>query len=470
MTNIIKISTLLSFVIVALFAFNAFSATAFAWAGGTDDGQGGCCEGGRDNDPTPTPPEREREPQPPMCNALTADKTTLPFGGGNVTLTWSTTRGTSATLTPDGSAVVVNGSKTVSVTADTTFVLRVKNSDGSANCQVKVNVEPPVVVQPPKCDAFSLSPATLPHGGGNVTLSWATTDAGTVSINNGVGVVTADGSKTVPVTQNTTFTLTASKVGQSDATCTASVTVANPQVISCANNVNFSGSPTSLPHGGGTVNLNWSTTGLSNVAISNTSATGNSGNISVGVSNDTTFTLTGSAQGQSVNCPLSVDVADPSGGGGGGGGGSSSPKCELDISDKKIKKGQEVELKWETTKATEVSIKDNHGKTIIDTDDLDSDEKKDFYDGEIDVRPTKDTTYTLTAEKGSKKRTCKVSVDVENDITVIEVRDQVAGIKLTQVPYTGFEAGPILTYIFYTLLALWGLFIAYVLVLKKKVS
>ena len=119
-----------------------------------------------------------------------------------------------------------------------------------------------------------------------------------------------------------------------------------------------------------------------------------------------------------------------------------------------------------------MSIEDDNGKTLIDTDDLDSDEKKDFYDGEIKVRPTEDTTYTLTAEKGSKKRTCKVSVDVKNGVTVLEVRDQrpLAGIALTQVPYTGFDAGTTLTFIFYAVLALWGLFIAYTVVLKKKVS
>jgi prolyl oligopeptidase PreP (S9A serine peptidase family) len=132
-----------------------------------------------------------------------------------------------------------------------------------------------------------------------------------------------------------------------------------------------------------------------------------------------------------------------------------------------------VTISWETSRATEIVLKDNHGKTLIDTDDLDSDDRKDFYDGEIKVRPLKDTTYTLTASKGSKDRTCKVSIDVENEVVVLETRDQrplVSGISLTQVPYTGFEAGPVLTFIFYALLALWGLFVAYVLVVKKKVS
>lgn len=467
MTNIIKISTVLSFVIVALFAFNAFSATASAWAGGTDDGQGGCCGGGdHDRSPQPpTPPDRDRDPVvlPPVCNALTADKTSLPVGGGTVNLTWSTTGGTSATLTPDGSAVAVNGSKAVAVTTDANFVLRVSNTAGSASCQVAVTVAKEVPT--PKCDFLTATPATLPNGGGNVTLNWKTSNAEAVSIT-GIGAVTADGSKSIGVTQNTTFTLTASKAGQPNNTCTASVTVANPGTISCAGNVNFTASPTSLPNGGGNVNLTWSTNGLQSVAITGVVNTGLSGSAAVSVTNDTTYTLTGSTNGQTISCPLSIDVADPSGGGGGGGGGSSSPRCDLNVSDKKISRGDEVKLTWNTSKATEVSIKDDNGKTIIDTDDLSKNDKKDFFDGTIKVRPTRDTTYTLTAEKGSKKRTCKVSVDVQNGVTVLESR--VAGISLTQVPYTGFDAGPTLTFIFYTLLTLWGLFIAYTIVLKKK--
>ena len=104
------------------------------------------------------------------------------------------------------------------------------------------------------------------------------------------------------------------------------------------------------------------------------------------------------------------------------------------------------------------------------TDDLLGSDKKDFFDGEMTVRPKKDTTYTLIAERGSKDEECEVKIRVTDDITVLEVRDQrplVAGISLTHVPYTGFEAGPTLTFIFYALLTLWALFVAYILVIKK---
>lgn len=459
MKNFIKTFILVAMIMTASFAvvnnvsaaIDENSGTGCSGCGGSTGGSTGGNQGGGDHD---------RDPLPPICNALTADKTSLPYGGGTVNLTWSTTRGTSATLTPDGAVVAVNGSKAVSVTNDITYVLRVSNTAGSASCQVKIDVKEPVVETAPKCDSFTLSPASLPVGGGNVTLSWVTTDAGTVTIDNGVGTVAADGSKVVAVTQGKTFTLTAAKAGQSNASCTASVVVANPAVISCANNVNFTASPTSLPVGGGNVTLSWATTGLNNVSVNGVNA--NSGSSVVNVTNNTTYTLTGGANGQSVSCPVNVTVATRSGGGGGG---SSSPKCTLKISDKSITAGEEVTLTWTTTRVNEITLKDNHGNVIIKkTDD------KDDLDSSIKIRPTEDTTYTLLAEKGSRDKTCKVDVDVKNGVSVTEIRNQgkVAGIALSQVPYTGFEAGPMLTTIFYILLTLWGLFVAYLVAVRRN--
>ncbi len=63
----------------------------------------------------------------------------------------------------------------------------------------------------PTIASFTATPASLPVGGGNVTLDWATIGATSVSIDNGIGIVNGT-SKVVPVTSNTTFTLTATNV------------------------------------------------------------------------------------------------------------------------------------------------------------------------------------------------------------------------------------------------------------------
>jgi hypothetical protein len=106
----------------------------------------------------------------------------------------------------------------------------------------------------------------------------------------------------------------------------------------------------------------------------------------------------------------------------------------------------------------------------MSTDKYDKDDRSEHYDGSIKLKPTKDTTYTLVASKGSKDRTCKVKVEVD-DLTVLTDRDQkplVAGISLSNVPYTGFEAGPVLTVFFYTLLAAWALFVSYLIVSRRR--
>jgi len=270
--------------------------------------------------------------------------------------------------------------------------------------------------------------------------------------------------------QNTTYQLTAVK-GDKKVYCEVPVKVnqpENPVDITCAANVkSFTASPTSIRRGDSST-LSWSTEGLTTVSISNVNATGLSGSVIVSPSDSTTYTLIGKKGDKTIECPIRVDVSTSNGGGGGG---SSAPKCTLKISDNKITLGERITIKWDTTRATEVTLKDNHGKTLVDTDDKSSSEKKELYDGEITLRPEKDTTYTLVAEKGSRDKTCKVSVDVEDTVVVTQIRDQqplVTGIALTNVPYTGFEAGSFMTSVFYTLLAAWALYMAYVLVGRRN--
>jgi hypothetical protein len=61
----------------------------------------------------------------------------------------------------------------------------------------------------PTITSFSATPASLPAGGGNVTLNWEVKDATSLLIDSGVGTVTGN-SKTVNVTSEKTFVLTAS--------------------------------------------------------------------------------------------------------------------------------------------------------------------------------------------------------------------------------------------------------------------
>jgi hypothetical protein len=81
---------------------------------------------------------------------------------------------------------------------------------------------PPTATKP-TINSFTASPASLPAGGGSTTLIWDVKDAKTLSVDGGVGAVTGT-SKTVSVTSNTTFTLTATNDAGST-TQTTSVSV-----------------------------------------------------------------------------------------------------------------------------------------------------------------------------------------------------------------------------------------------------
>jgi len=95
--------------------------------------------------------------------------------------------------------------------------------------------KPPKPVEPPKAAApapatptvtLQASPTTLDKGGSS-TLSWNSTDATQLSIEPGVGAVTAQGSTKVTPSDTTTYTITATGPG-GNASATATVTVNAP--------------------------------------------------------------------------------------------------------------------------------------------------------------------------------------------------------------------------------------------------
>ena len=401
----------------------------------------------------------------PSCDSFTSVPTTIVVGG-NATLAWQTTNASRVVINNGVGERSADGTVSVAPLTTTTYQL---TAFGTQNRTVTCNVPVTVSNDPvPVCEFFTATPNTLPANGGQVNFSWKVNGATAVSIAPTIGSVATQGNQSLNVTSNTNFVLTATDADGDQVTCAAPVTLATAQVFSCPNNVSFSASDYSVNEGDD-ITLNWSTTNVDSLTISGVNSTALSGSTTVGPRSNTTYTLTATKNGQSINCPINITV-DEDNGGGGGGGGSSSPRCELTISDSKIKRGDQITLKWDTSRATKVVIEDNNGKTVMSTEKYSSKEKDEYYDGSIKLKPTKDTTYTLVASKGSKDRTCKVKVDVD-DLVVLTDRDQkplVAGISLSNVPYTGFEAGPVLTVFFYTLLAAWALFVSYLIISRRQ--
>lgn len=402
------------------------------------------------------------------CDTFTAAPTTV-VTGNSAMLTWTTTNASRVAINNGIGNVNLDGSTSVTPLVNTTYVLSVFNATDQIvdTCEVPVTVSNNPV---PVCKVFTATPNSLLFGGGTTTLAWEVEGATSVSITPTVGSVALIGSKDIFVGSNTNYVLTAIDGNGDTVTCPAPVTVLpeEPDVFTCAANVAFSISDSSITRGQDVV-LDWKVTGADSVSISEINATTATGNQTVSPSNDTTYTLTATKSGFSpIDCPVSVNVSS----GGGGGGGSSSPRCDLEISDTKIKLGEEITLKWDTSRATEITITDDRGKVIVTTEDLLSSDKRDLFDGEITLKPTRDTKYTLLAERGSRDDECSVKVEMD-DLTVLQTRDQqplVAGIALSNVPYTGFEAGPVLTLMFYLLLIAWALYVTYFLVLRQRTT
>ena len=80
----------------------------------------------------------------------------------------------------------------------------------------------------PPTTIFSASPPSIASGQSS-TLSWSTTNATTVSINQGIGTVTASGTRSVSPTATTTYTLTATN-GAGSATATTTVIVGSSKI------------------------------------------------------------------------------------------------------------------------------------------------------------------------------------------------------------------------------------------------
>ena len=398
----------------------------------------------------------------PSCDMFTATPSTI-VRGGSATLSWETSNANTVLLNNGIGAVAVDGSRVVSPTTNTTYTLTVIGAqDTQVDCSVTVKVSDDPV---PVCKSFTASPSNLGVGGGKVTLAWDVEAATDVSIAPTVGAVGLSGSTEVNVTQSTTYVLTAKDSNGDSVSCSAPVAVADPVVFTCAANVDFTADDYSISRGQ-EVTLNWNVTGADSVSITSIGNTNLTGSQRVSPSSDTTYTLTATKDNVTIDCPVTINVST-----GGGGGGSSTPRCDLDISDQRITRGEEITLSWDSSRARELEIVDDRGNVLVTTDDLLSDDKEDLFDGRITLRPTRDTEYTMTVERGSKDRTCRVSVDVEDGQVLGVVRDQqplVAGIALSQVPYTGFEAGPVLTLMFYLLLMAWALYVAYFIAIRQR--
>lgn len=158
-----------------------------------------------------TPPAKEL----PTINSFTATPSTIDRGASS-TLAWDVSDASSVSINQGiGSVSTKTGTTSVSPTDTTTYTLTATNDDGNktATCTVTVELNLPTI------DYFLATPASTKLDDPS-TLSWSVQDATTITIDHGIGSVTATGTTQVTPQETTTYTMTAVNAdGQATATC-----------------------------------------------------------------------------------------------------------------------------------------------------------------------------------------------------------------------------------------------------------
>ena len=159
---------------------------------------------------------------PPVITSFAASPTDV-VAGANVGLTWGVVGATSLTLQPGSIDVTGLTTRVVNPVANTTYTLVATNGFGSVQQSVNVTVGTLPII-----NSFTVGDAN-PLYGAETSLNWNVSGATTISINQGIGLVSgASGTVGIAPLQTTTYTLTATnKYGS----VTANVTLTVPTPI-----------------------------------------------------------------------------------------------------------------------------------------------------------------------------------------------------------------------------------------------
>ncbi len=293
----------------------------------------------------------------PVIGSFIADSNAI-VEGSPAMLTWSTTHADSASIDNGVGAVAVNGSVTVTPAVTTTYTLTISNRYGSASESQTITVNHLPLV------SLSVQPGTIARGE-SATLSWTTSNAETVSIDNGVGAQTPNtaGTYTVSPELTTTYTITAgNEFGERTAEVT--VNVNTPPTLSIS-------ADSSVICQGDSAILTWNSTDADTVSIDQGIGTvSQSGSMPVSPTTDTSYTITATNESGTSTAGVSITV-------------TSAPTAQITADEVSIKSGESVTLTWSTNGATNASIMPDIGEVDLN--------------GLREVSLTEDTTFTISA-------------------------------------------------------------------------
>lgn len=228
--------------------------------------------------------------------SLHASPEQIPEGGTSY-LSWSSLNADSVSIDQGIGVVPLTSTGQglqVSPAATTTYTITASGPGGTKSAQASVEIIPAPAIE------FTATPQTISPGK-PANLTWTTNNADEIGIDNGIGTVSSSGSMAVSPSQTTTYTLTATGPG---GTAVSSETI----TVMSAPSISFNADPENIVSGQYTT-LTWSSANAESVSINNgigTVAAG--GSLSVCPTATTTYTITATNQGGSVERSVTVSV------------------------------------------------------------------------------------------------------------------------------------------------------------------
>lgn len=318
--------------------------------------------------------------------------------GDAITFLWEQTGGPSVSLSGANTARA-----TFTAVAGQTYNFRLTVRDpGGLTGTARVTVSTSAATQV-RILRFTAQPASI-RAGQMATLTWDTDGADTVSIT-GLGSVPVRGSRQVSPTQTTMYQLTATGRSGSQ-TDTVSVVVERDDVRI----LRFDASPVNIMRGEAS-NLNWTTENADTVTISGLGNVPVNGSRAVNPTQTTSYVLTATGRSGSVTSTAVVQV----------GTGQAPRVIRFVATPMEITPGDQVTLTYQVENATDVTIS---GVGRVEPN------------GTSTVRPTANTTYTLTARNPQGE----ISVPL-----VVAVVPPVKILNFTADPATSASNGAVVT-------------------------
>ena len=159
----------------------------------------------------------------PILVAIRAEPAMI-YPGNPSKLIWEVLNANSAEIDQGIGAVSLIGSMEVSPNETTTYTIKATNNGHSAYAKVTINI---IQIEAPTITYFQVKPSNIQPGQSGI-LTWETTNANSVEIDNGIGSVALSGSMGITPNKTTTFVMTAKGVSGLIATDSVTINIAPP--------------------------------------------------------------------------------------------------------------------------------------------------------------------------------------------------------------------------------------------------